>query len=744
MTNFRFQFSHFKNRLLAGTVIFCALLVTSCQNLPRSGIDQSGDRLFESCPLQNIIPKDCNLFGQNQNSQSALSPSSAAASSSSSSSSSPVLSVPVVGNVSSNVSSNLLSASSLPGNFGASGSGTSSIPYYGSTATAVNPNIHGVNTAVVPVENVRGLRPCFEESGGYVVATGPIERPALLVSPIEQIAPVGSEVVLIASYLGKRDRLVTNEKVEWNLEGVGSFLKFDQGSHCDPLFGDFVKAKKMTERFVITKTSRFYQTLDRGTPETRDDLHILQGQTWISVNSLREGTSHVTAFSPSLSDWSRRTMFGLIHWVDAQWVVPVLPIASVGESRVLTVNVLRRTNGQPRQGWVVRYEILNGPKAGFGSTMAQIQEVTTDISGQAPVVLSQREPVSGTNTISVQIIRPGGGMGGHDGASIGDKRITVGYETLQQTWGGNAGIRVSIKGPEKGNIGVDLPYKIIVTNNTGSKAEGILTLVIPPAAVFVKSTPPIYTSSGQILYWNVELPAKNSVDIDVILRQGVGGRMMLESNFTPGGRVNISPSGIPTGVVNPNQIYSGKNSSSAGPVDHAAIAPVLPDSVTGGTARPNNAASVWGDSSVTIHGAPFNNLLPVVPSDNFEPIQMEIMVNPKTVLKVGEGFELLLKLENKGKTDLKDVILQIPIPMELRNLNKYSFTGPKDLRDNNIISLDPMFNIVQKFNVVGAGKSVTMRVGFSTLLPAGYSIVGELVIDGKLIKRTQPLRVNAN
>ncbi|MDR1053976.1 MAG: hypothetical protein LBL39_07345 [Planctomycetaceae bacterium] len=738
MTNFISPIGQRNSNLLAGVLFLCAVGVIGCQSLPRSGIDSSGDRLFESCPLQDVLPKNCHLFGQNQNAQQSAPvsiPSNNALPNSSVTSSSTSPSIP------SSITPST-SSSALPGNFGSTSNSTSTNPAYGSTATAVNPNIHGVNTAVVPVENVEGLRPCFEESGGYVVATGAIERPSLLVSPVEQIAPVGSEVVLIASYLGRRDRLITNEKVEWNLEGVGSFLKFDQGSHCDPLFGDLVKARKITERFVVTKTSRFFQTLDRGTPETRDDLHILQGQTWVSINSLREGTTHVTAFAPSLSDWSRRTMFGLIHWVDAQWVMPVLPIASVGDSRVLTTNVLRRTNGQPRQGWIVRYEIVSGPAAGFGATMAQVQEVSTDISGQASVVLSQREPQSGTNTISVQIIRPSVGVG----ADAGDKRITVGYETLRQTWGGNAGVRVSIKGQERGNVGEELSYKIIVTNNTANKSEGVLTLSIPPVAGYVRSAPPIDTQNGQILYWNVEIPAKSSVDVNVVLRQDVGGRMMLGANFTPViGGINYSngnESNNPTNAgfgVNP--VYPNHNFGSSGSSrDLASVAPVLPDNRT---TNPSGA-STW-QPPVTLPGAPNNNPAPIDNTDgSFEQLKLGITVNPDTVLEVNKSFEVLLTLKNEGTVDVKDLVLQIPIPTELRN-GDYTFTGPKQLRDSRAMEIDQRgFNILQRVDTVSAGKSVTMRVGIPRLLPAGYSITGELLIGGKLIKRTTPLRVKAN
>ncbi|MDR2172152.1 MAG: hypothetical protein LBP59_18560 [Planctomycetaceae bacterium] len=747
MTNIKFSFSRSKTRLFfAGIVLFCAVMVIGCRSLPRSGIDRSGDRLFESCPLQDIFPSDCRLFGQGQNQNQNQDQGREVQRSAP---------VSIDNNVQSNVSSNLsssFSSSSLPGNFGSSSGGVLPIQNYGSTATAVNPNIHGVNTAVVPADGVNGLRPCFEDSGGYVVATGAIERPSLLVSPVEQIAPVGSEVVLIASYLGHRDRLITNEKVEWNLEGVGSFLKFDQGSYCDPLLGDFVKARKITERFIVTKTSRLYQTLNRGTPETRDDLHILQGQTWVSLNSLREGTSHVTAFAPSLSNWSRRTMFGMIHWVDAQWVIPVLPVSPVGESRVLTTSVLRRTNGQPRQGWIVRYEILSGPSAGLGSTMAQIQEVTTDVSGQATVVLSQREPLTGTNTISVQIIRPAGSNGGsQDGA--GDKRITVGYETLRQTWSGAANVRVRIKGPEQGKSGADLPYKIIVTNNMSNNAEGVLTLAIPPAAVFVRSEPPVYARAGQILYWNVDIPAKSTVDVDVVLRQGIGGTLMLESNFTPGGRVNISNDGTQTSITNPNQIYPNQVNPNVNsnvnpnrnlpPVNLAPVAPATPDNVTNNNGGGiGGSVHVWGDDSVTIHGAPSKNTnLTPDTTNNFDQLKLSMAINPKTPLNIGEGFEILFTLENRGNIDVRNAVLQIPIPVELRNLERYRFSGLKELRDSKTIMIDPMFNIVQNFNVIEAGRTVTMRVGFPTLLPAGYSVVGELLINGKLVKRTQPLRI---
>jgi hypothetical protein len=404
----------------------------------------------------------------------------------------------------------------------------------------------------------------------------------------------------------------------------------------------------------------------------------------------------------------------------------------------------------------VRYEILGGPAAGFGATMAQIQEVTTDISGMASVVLSQREPMGGTNTISVQIIRPESGVDGQD-ADAGNKRITVGYETLRQTWGGNAGARVSIKGPEKGNLGDELPYKIIVTNNMNEKTEGVLTLLIPPTTKYIRSTPPVYASADQILYWNIEIPPKSSVDIDVILRQSVAGRMMLESNFTPGGRVNISSSGLPTGVINPNQVYpvdgstggdlSRVNVTGGGSIDPASRIPVILDNVQGGVNNRTGAASVWGGGggSVTLPGAPTNstNLINDT-TNNFEQLKLVFMVNPKTALKVGEGFEILFSLENASTVDIKNVSLQIPIPIELRNLEKYKFTGPKELRDNKKMTLDATFNIVQKFEVIESGKTVTMRVGFPTLLPAGYSIIGELLIDEKLVKRTQPLRIKSN
>ena len=535
-------------------------------------------------------------------------------------------------------------------------------------------------------------------------------------TPREQIAPLGSEVVLIASYLGSGDRLITNEKIEWSLEGVGTLEKFDAGSHCDILHFDHTKAKKVTDRYAITKTSAVYQTIDRGTPDTTDDVHLLRGQTWVSVNSMKEGTTHVTAFAPNMADWSKRTDVGIIHWVDAQWVVPRLAIAPVGESRVLTTTVLRSSNGQPRQGWIVRYEILNGPAAGLGGSGAQIEEIETDFSGQATTILTPRNQQTGTstNTIRIQIIRPAG--------VDGDRRVTVGSETVRQTWSGSPNILLNIGGPKEARLGQDLPYEITVQNRTSSVVQGVITLPIPPLASYIRSEPAGMLQGSTVL-WNVNLLPNSTEKISVTLRQGTAGSLMLHPEFRSTSSV-VTPSPIPpasTFVPAPGQPSPG--------------AVVFPS----GTTTP----SVPPPAS--------ENPLPPPPTQNFSRPTLSVHIEPHPLYPVaaGSAFLLQVRVANTGTTDAKNVAMLVPLPQEFRGQEinagweQLATTGetegkPADWQGN-IETLSHRATL--QIPVLAAGKTAQFWVLYPTIGSQGYDITCIVLVDRQEVARkTQQIK----
>ena len=245
---------------------------------------------------------------------------------------------------------------------------------------------------------------------GYRNVPNPVFGPqeaGVTLSPRRMIAPVGSEVVMLAGVVGADNYLTTNARVQWMIApgGVGHFVNIDQSHWVNCLVLDFTKPRKITETYAIGTTSRKYLRLTRGTTAPQDDVYVLRGQTWITVSSPVEGTSYVTVYSPDVQSWQARKQSSTIHWVDASWVFPPPSINPAGTRHVFTTTLTRQTNQAPLPGWLVRYEILDGPPAGFAPEGATVAEVATDDLGQASVEVFQNQPTAGTNRIGIQVIR---------------------------------------------------------------------------------------------------------------------------------------------------------------------------------------------------------------------------------------------------------------------------------------------------------------------------------------------------
>ena len=92
---------------------------------------------------------------------------------------------------------------------------------------------------------------------------------------------------------------------------------------------------------------------------------MLRGQGWITLTSPIEGTSHVTVVAPEVYGWDARTKSATVHFVDAVVQYPPPAINPAGTKHVFTTTVTRHSNQSPCENWLVRYEIVGGPPAGF-------------------------------------------------------------------------------------------------------------------------------------------------------------------------------------------------------------------------------------------------------------------------------------------------------------------------------------------------------------------------------------------
>ncbi len=338
------------------------------------------------------------------------------------------------------------------------------------------------------------------------------QRVDLVVCPHEAVAPVGGEVIVLAGVLAADGYLRTNERVEWMLDpgGPGRFVDVGRGTATDLLAGDFARPRKIDNTFAVGSTSRRYLRLTRGTADPTDDVYVQRGQAWVSVTSSVQGTSRVTAFAPGVYDWQRRKQTATIHWVDAQWSLPPPSINPAGSRHVFTTTVTRQTDGSPCVGWQVRYEILDGPPAGFAPDGVRAIEVATDDLGQASAEIFQQEPTPGTNRVAIQVIRPAGSDPG------GGKRLEVGYGATTKTWSA-PDIAVRKTGPAVATVGATVTYRIEVSNPGDLPANDVLLTDAVPAGLAYLSSRPEGEAAGRSVRWRLgtlEAGASRSVEVD--------------------------------------------------------------------------------------------------------------------------------------------------------------------------------------------------------------------------------------
>lgn len=354
---------------------------------------------------------------------------------------------------------------------------------------------------------------------------------AVTLSPHVTVAPVGSEVVLLAGVRGPDNYLRTNRRLEWSLApgGVGQFVAVGKNRAIDWLVGDFNRPRKVDNTFAIGSTSRRYVPLNRGTPTTEDDMCVVPGQGWITLTSPVEGTSNVSVFAPSVGEWDARTRSATVHWVDAQWAFPPPAINPAGSTHTFTTTVIRQSDRCPCEGWLVRYEIVDGPAAGFSPDGGRSIEVATDTAGQASAEVFQKEPGPGTNKISIQIIRPAS-LGGPNG-----KRLVIGSGATLKTWT-SADLAVRKSAPAQAGLGTTLNYTIEVSNPGDLPAEDVLVSdELPEGLTYLDSDPAAEATGGKLQWQLGQLGAGQTRTIQLNCRVVQSGSVTNCANATAKG-----------------------------------------------------------------------------------------------------------------------------------------------------------------------------------------------------------------
>ncbi len=375
----------------------------------------------------------------------------------------------------------------------------------------------------------------------------------LNVAPAKIVAPVGAEVVLVGSICGPDGYMHANQRVEWMLApgGVGQFVTLNERGFFDCLARPNEPPHKLDNSYAIGTTSARYVQLTRGTPTLDDDLAVQKGQAWVTVTSPVEGTSHVTAFAPSVYGWEQRKRTSTIYWVDAQWAFPPPANNPIGTRHVFATTLTRQTDRSPLVGWIVRYQIMGGPAAGFAPDGGQVVEATTNALGQATAEIFQQAPAVGTNHVAIQIIRPAELSGGYG------QRQVIGHGSTVKTWSAAGNLTLRTMGPSQATIGSAVTFRVEV-NNPGaiSARQVVITNPLPKGLTFISSNPPTQPN-GSGLEWRLgDIAAGQSQAIEIDFRADQAGTFTNCATLTGGDGVSAQSCATTTVTAAPVPVQS--------------------------------------------------------------------------------------------------------------------------------------------------------------------------------------------
>lgn len=406
--------------------------------------------------------------------------------------------------------------------------------------------------------------------------------PVVVLEPTSIAAPIGTEIVLVASFVGEDSTYMrVGEKIEWSLNGVGTFLAAnpDDRSCCLDLTGK--SEKRVDDRYLTTETTDKLWRIHRGTETPLDDVTILRGQTWTSVQSQEEGTSSVFVFSDSIDNWERRKASAEIHWIDAAFRFPQSQVLPIGSAATLETVVRRRSNLDPRPGWTVRYEAVSGDVC-FGPNDSRVVDVPTDASGISAVEARQKNGSGEICRVSATVFRP---------ASGDEKSIPVEKTTFVLSWTQQAPVDVKLHLPAVVAVDSEFQATAVVANNSDFAQDVVLNVVLPSNVDFVSAdAPPEKNENGRLVWRLPGVPSQTARSINLVLRRKtdapIDAQAYLESqpsaapsNGTPTQGTSVPAPSQPLGEI-PPAVSPTPNAPAANGTTPPPLSPT-PDSAPG-------------------------------------------------------------------------------------------------------------------------------------------------------------------
>lgn len=325
---------------------------------------------------------------------------------------------------------------------------------------------------------------------------------------------------------------VPDERVEWTLntwpDEVGDIVDTDDPGHRNIPEVQAAPQIKVDNKFAITFTNseNSIPSQLKGMGEN-GEIVIRKGETWISINSTREGGTGVSAFATAIPRNGEHPyeIFGVTHWVDLDWIFPESAINPINFCEVKNehtfVTKLRRISkpSEVVSGVKVRYSILSGSDA-IWQNGGKVIEVMSDENGEAKAAIELIHIEGGENQILVEILPR------NDMEIFTDKEFVIASTTVTKKWAWELE-ELYLTTPE--NAVFCLEYANIITgifsvkNDGLPSAKNVRLIVDYPVGITVVDTNG-GSNNGDKITWNIGMLAPNAtVSSTPIFAAGNGG-----------------------------------------------------------------------------------------------------------------------------------------------------------------------------------------------------------------------------